>query len=68
MGSTIIKVIKKSSTQVLTEAKPEKKNLKTFSKNAVSSIEGNIKGWIEELQVRKNDELLQAHTFFGGLG
>jgi hypothetical protein len=66
MGSAAIKVIKKSSASQ-PAAETEKKKVKNFPKQAMNTIEHNIKGWIEELQVRKNDELLQSHAFFGGL-
>ncbi len=64
MGSAAIKVIKKSSADQ-PRVKPEK-SVKNYSKNAIHSIESNIKGWIEELQVRKNDELLHSHSFLSG--
>lgn len=72
MGRAGIKVIKKCSKDVQPNVagntKPgatEKK--KSFSKNAVNTIENNIKGWIEELNVRKSDEMLQAHNLLVGI-
>ena len=65
MRRTSIKVIKKNSRDIQPVSK-ETKNVKSFSKNAIHTIESNIKGWIEELEVRKNDELIQAHSFLGG--
>jgi hypothetical protein len=67
MGRAAIKIIKKNSRED-TQAVPssEISNVKTFSKKAMSKIETNIKGWIEEFEVRKNDELIQAHSFLGG--
>ncbi len=67
MGRTIIKVIKKNSHNEDIQPQPsEVTNVKTFSKKAVNTIESNIKGWIQEFEVRKNDELIQAHSFLGG--
>jgi hypothetical protein len=65
MRSASIKVIKKNSRDVQPPAK-EAKNVKNFSKKAIHTIESNVKSWIEELEVRKNDELIQAHSFLGG--
>ena len=65
MGSAAIKVIKKNSRDIQ-PAPSEPKNVKNYSKKAINRIEDNIKGWIEEFEVRKNDELIQAHSFLGG--
>jgi hypothetical protein len=67
MGSATIKVIKKSSGALRPDAKNEQTNVKSFTKKAVHNIEGNIKNWIEELQIRKNDELCQAHSLLSGI-
>jgi hypothetical protein len=66
MGRTTIKVIKKNSHEDIRPLPSEAKSVKTFSKKAINKIESNIKGWIEEFEVRKNDELIQAHSFLGG--
>jgi hypothetical protein len=66
MGRATIKVIKKNSLEDIHTEPSEVKNVKTFSKKAINKIESNIKGWIEEFEVRKNDELIQAHSFLGG--
>ena len=63
-GSTI-KVIKKNSRSSQ-PVSAEAKGVKNFSRKTIHTIEDNIKGWIEELEVRKNDELIQAHSFLGG--
>jgi hypothetical protein len=63
-GSTI-KVIKKNSRNSQ-QVSAEAKGVKNFSRKTIHTIEDNIKGWIEELEVRKNDELVQAHSFLGG--
>ena len=67
MGNASIKVIKKSSGVLRPEGKAEQKNAKSFSKKAIHSIEDNIKTWIEDLQIRKNDELHQAHIMLSSL-
>jgi hypothetical protein len=67
MRSAAIKVIKKNSRKAIQpEPSSEVSNVKSFSKKAMGKIESNIKGWIEEFEVRKNDELIQAHSFLGG--
>ena len=66
MGNASIKVIKKSSGVLPPEEKVGQKTVKSFSKKAIHSIEDNIKNWIEELQIRKNDELHQAHSMLSG--
>lgn len=67
MGSATIKVIKKSSGVLRPNAKVEQTKVKSFTKKAVHNIEDNIKTWIEELQIRKNDELYQAHSLLSGI-
>jgi hypothetical protein len=63
MKNAVIKVIKKQPGAVVSpEVRPEKSS-KVFSKKTVHSIEDNIRNWIDELQVRKNDELIQTHMF-----
>ncbi|HEV7645533.1 MAG TPA: hypothetical protein VGO50_16450 [Pyrinomonadaceae bacterium] len=66
MGRATIKVIKKNSHEDIRPLPSEVKNVKSVSKKAINKIESNIKGWIEEFEVRKNDELIQAHSFLGG--
>jgi len=65
MGRATIKVIKKNSP-AHQPASTEGENVPRFSKRSIHTIEDNIKGWIEELEVRKNNELIQAHSFLGG--
>ena len=65
MRSAAIKVIKKSS-QSIEPVSTETKNVKNFSKKVAGKIEHNIKGWIEEFEVRKNDEMVQAYSLLGG--
>jgi hypothetical protein len=66
MGSSAIKVIKKNSP-VRETASTEIKSVSNFTKKAAHKIEDNIKSWIHELEVRKNDELIQAHSILGGI-
>jgi hypothetical protein len=66
MGRATIKVIKKNSHEDIRPLPSEGKNVKNSAKKAIHKIESNIKGWIEEFEVRKNDELIQAHSFLGG--
>lgn len=67
MGRAVIKVIKKG-TEVMTStpSNVEKTNTPGFTRKTAHKIEDNIKGWIEELKVRKHDDLLQAHSFMSG--
>lgn len=67
MANSAIKVIKKSAMAMVPKTKVvENSEKQSFSKKTAHTIEHNIKSWIEELQVRKNDDLLHAHSLMSG--
>jgi hypothetical protein len=67
MGSKVIKVIKKNSQSFQSPARPERINVKASARKTIHGMEENIKGWIADLQGRKHEELVQAHSLLGGI-
>lgn len=67
MGSSVIKVIKKGAQAITSiPSTEEKATTPGFTRKTAHRIEDNIKGWIEDLKVRKHDDLVQAHNLMSG--
>ena len=62
MKNAAIRVIKKRQ-DTLRASNDQEKTATGFSRKVIHNIEGNIKNWIEELHVKKDDELIQTYMF-----